>query len=87
MVAIRWLTDELSVKAAWMDPLPLPDAVTVHHDELLTAVQFELEVTANVVDPAVEGTFWFAGKTVSVGVATEATKEPTIPMEAWGVHL
>ena len=54
-----------------MGPLPLPDeGVTIHQVWSLTTVQDELEVTANVVDPAgVAGTFWLAGVTVRVGVA------------------
>ena len=50
-----------------MVPFPEPDEVTVHQAWSLDAVHTELDVTAKDVEPAVDGTSWFAGVTASVG--------------------
>ena len=67
IVAIRLLREVFSEKVAVSVPLPTPEGVTVHHAELLTALQAELEVTAKDVFPAAAETFWFDGVTLRVG--------------------
>ena len=66
-VAIRKTLAPLVVKLAVIVALPLPEGFTVHHAALLDTVQFVFEVTLNVVLPALAGTFWLAGPTVSNG--------------------
>ena len=51
-----------------MVPFPTPEAVTVSHEESLTAIHGEFEVTANVVLPEGYCTLRFAGLTVKVGM-------------------
>ena len=69
MVAIRWFTVRFSVLLATIVPFPVPEAVTVHHEELLTAAQSVLEFTVKLVEPAGAGTFWLGGVTESNGGA------------------
>jgi hypothetical protein len=52
-----------------MVPFPDPEVVTVHHDWSLEAVQAELEVTVNEVEPDADVTPWLGGVTESVGMA------------------
>ncbi|MPN64210.1 hypothetical protein SDC9_211981 [bioreactor metagenome] len=60
--------------------LPLPEDVTVHQLALLAAVQFVLEVTANVVVPAVAVTSLLDGLTVKVlAIIVTGTSKFVVP--------
>jgi hypothetical protein len=57
------------VNVAVIEPLPVPEGVTVHHDWLLETAHAELEMTVKEVVPAAAVTGWFEGVTESVGAA------------------
>lgn len=69
--AVRGSVPEFSVKLAVMVPFPLPEGVTVHHPELLDAIQLVFDVTVNVVTPSLLVTFWLGGVTASVAAAPD----------------
>ena len=79
IVATREAALPLASKVAVRVPLPVPEGVTVHQAELLTADHAAEVVTANGVVPAVEATFWLAGVTVSVTDPVPVIEISSIP--------
>ena len=69
MVAVREVVSVFAVNVAVIVPLPLPEGVTVHQPELLSAVQPAFEVTVKPVLPAVAATLCVEGVTDRVADA------------------
>ena len=70
-----------------MVPFPVPVGVTVHQAESAVTFQFELEETLKLVFPAVAGTFWLDGRTMSVGAAAACVTVTEIGLPEEGVTV
>jgi hypothetical protein len=76
--ATRSVTVGLLRLVAVIVPFPVPEGVTVHQDESLTAVQEEFDRTVKFVFPAAKETFRLEGVTLNVGVEPVTVNEPII---------